>query len=84
MPVLLLFANLVYAQNTQLNSDITTWYLEERFIIADQNDDALLSKSEMKVFADEFCYYLADRYFELADRNQDGFLSFNEINLRKI
>ncbi|MEZ4777004.1 MAG: EF-hand domain-containing protein [Bacteroidia bacterium] len=83
LPVLVLFANLLSAQSPQLSSDISNWYLEERFIIADQNDDALLSKAEIKVFADEFCYYLADRYFELADRNQDGFLSFNEISLRK-
>lgn len=83
LPALFLFANLLSAQNPQLYEDITNWYLEERFIITDQNDDALLSKAEISVFSDEFCYYLADRHFELADRNQDGFLSFNEINLRK-
>ena len=57
-----------------------TWYLEERFLIADQNDDALLDRSEMEVFEKEFIYFLSERHFETSDRNQDGLLSFNEIN----
>ena len=83
----LLFSVLIspnlHAQKSFLDKEITTWYLEERFLIADQNDDALLDKSEMEVFEKEFIYYLTDRNFTLADKNRDGFLSYNEINQKK-
>lgn len=72
----------LYAQNTP-QKEISTWFLEERFLIADQNDDALLDLKEMKRFPQEFAYYLTDSHFDLSDNNQDGYLSFNEVNLRR-
>ena len=78
-----LLVSSIYAQNSIMDQQITNWYLEERFLIADQNDDALLDESEMQAFSSEFIYYLSERHFELVDKNQDGFLSFNEINLKK-
>ena len=83
LPLLFFFVQLIPVQGQNTNSDISNWYLEERFIIADQNDDALLSRNELEVFSDEFCYYLADRHFALTDKNQDGYLSYNEITQRK-
>ncbi len=59
--------------------EINLWFQEERFIISDQNDDALLQRSEMELFASEFGYYLDSRHYQLTDRNQDGLLSFNEM-----
>ncbi len=60
--------------------EITTWFQEERFLIADQNDDALLSRSEMERFQTEFSYFLDNRHFSIADKNKDRLLSFNEIH----
>ncbi|MEL6649423.1 MAG: hypothetical protein AAFQ87_01325 [Bacteroidota bacterium] len=62
---------------------ISTWFLEERFLIADQNDDALLEIEEMKRFPQEYAFYLTEDNFKLSDNNQDGYLSFNEIKLRR-
>lgn len=73
----------LYAQQSSLQKEVSTWFLEERFLIADQNDDALLDITEMKRFPQEFAYYLTDRHFDLSDNNQDGYLSFNEVNLRR-
>ncbi|MEM6343123.1 MAG: hypothetical protein AAF927_04555 [Bacteroidota bacterium] len=72
----------LHAQNTP-QKEISTWFLEERFLIADQNDDALLDIKEMQRFPQEFAYYLTDRHFDLSDNNKDGYLSFNEINLKR-
>lgn len=73
----------LYAQVNEPTKDISIWFLEERFLIADQNDDALLERSELDRFPKEFAYYLEDRHYQLADLNQDGYLSFNEINVRR-
>jgi hypothetical protein len=73
----------VSAQAAFLGQEITDWYLEERFLIADQNDDAVLDQSEMKAFAGEFIYYLDDHHFSATDKNKDGYLSFNEINQKR-
>lgn len=73
----------LHAQTHSPQKEISTWFLEERFLIADQNDDALLDLSELKQFPQEFAYYLTDRNFDLSDNNQDGYLSFNEVNLRR-
>jgi hypothetical protein len=67
------------AQSHPTHQDIDLWFQEERFIIADQNDDALLDQSEMKRFSSEFSYYLEPRHYQLTDKNQDGLLSFNEM-----
>ncbi|WNJ16330.1 hypothetical protein [Pontibacter sp. G13] len=64
--------------NSQL-SLVNKWYQEQRFIMADLNDDALLQMSELSAFPNEFCYFLEDRHFSIADRNHDGSLSFREI-----
>lgn len=63
-------------------TEIENWYLEERFIVADQNDDSLLSKDELKKFDVEFSYYLVDQNFTLTDLNKDAQLSYNEISKR--
>lgn len=77
--LLMLPCSLVYAQFDDTRQRATTWYLEERFIIADQNDDALLDRSELQRFNAEFAYYLDSRNYQITDKNQDGMLSFNEM-----
>lgn len=69
----------VSAQDEALSKEITIWYQEERFILADKNDDALLDKSEVEQFKSEFAYFLEPRNYEVSDKNQDGFLSFQEV-----
>lgn len=71
------------AQTSVLKQEISVWFLEERFLIADYNDDALLEMNELRQFPEEFIYYLDSRNFQSSDRNQDGLLSFNEINARR-
>ena len=78
----LCYANILVGQSSPMNQKITEWYLEERFIIADQNDDALLDRHEMQKFPKEFTYYLIDRHFQLSDKNRDGLLSYNELYQR--
>ncbi len=73
----------IFAQPASLKQEISIWFLEERFLIADHNDDALLETGELRKFPEEFVYYLDERNFEAADKNRDGFLSFNEINARR-
>ncbi|MCI4666709.1 MAG: hypothetical protein MRZ79_01010 [Bacteroidia bacterium] len=80
---LLLSTLTVFAQTDPMCEEITTWFQEERFLITDQNDDALLSRAEMERFENEFSYFLESRHFVIADRNQDGLLSFNEIHAKK-
>ncbi|MFK7971015.1 MAG: hypothetical protein AB8F95_11640, partial [Bacteroidia bacterium] len=65
-----------------LNQVLTDWYLEERFILADQDKDALLDKDELKQFPQEFGYYLDSRNFGLTDLDKDGKLSFRETKSR--
>ncbi len=67
------------AQRSPIHEEIDLWFQEERFLITDLNDDALLERSEMKQFEEEFAYFLVPRHFELSDKNQDGFLSFYEL-----
>lgn len=70
------------AQDELLSREISEWFLEERFIIADQNEDALLDRDELRLFAIEFAYYLEPRSFEATDKNRDGYLSYHEIKSR--
>jgi len=79
VPVLFFCVICVRGQYDAISNRLNTWYLEERFLIADRNDDALLSKSELLRFADEFSFYLVDHHFITTDENRDGQLSFNEI-----
>ena len=73
---------IVNAQYEVTPQEIGTWYLEERFIIADINDDAYLDRGELQRFSKEFAYYLEDQHYRLTDANRDGLLSFNEIYSR--
>lgn len=73
----------LFAQLNTTPQEVSTWFLEERFLIADQNDDALLERQELARFSKEFAYYLVDRNYQLADQNQDGYLSFKELNIRR-
>ncbi len=79
---LTIVANGMSAQFDAESSRLNSWYLEERFLIADRNDDALLNQRELLRFADEFAYYLVEHHFNATDINQDGSLSFHEINGR--
>lgn len=80
----LLFCSLsAFSQTDPLCEEITTWFQEERFLITDQNDDALLSQAEMRRFQNEFSYFLVSRHFTIADLNKDGLLSFNEIHAKR-
>ena len=80
LPIILSY---VFSHAQNINDEISNWFLEERFIIADKNDDALLDHSEMEAYNNEFVYYLTDRNYDLTDKNGDGFLSFQEIHARK-
>lgn len=68
------------AQNADLTRVASNWYQEERFLMADQNDDARLNASEIQAFEEEFVFFADARQFELTDKNNDGLLSFAEIN----
>lgn len=70
------------AQAQETETLLGNWYLQERFLIADKNEDALLEKGELQQFNKEFAYYLYGRNFPLTDLNQDGKLSFNEMAQR--
>ncbi len=72
----------VIAQTADFNEAVANWYQEERFLLADRNDDALLDKAEMGKVAPEFSYFLANNHFELTDKNGDQKLSFNEVRQR--
>lgn len=62
-----------------LSDKVSTWYWEERFAVADVNEDALLEKSELSKFSTEFAFYLDSKNFTSTDENGDGFLSFAEM-----
>jgi len=79
---LLISVQYTFAQYEREASRLSSWYLEERFLIADRDDDALLNKRELLRFSDEFAYYLVDHHYQATDANRDGLLSFNEINQR--
>ena len=69
-------------QQLSNSKEIRDWYLEERFLITDSNDDALLDRTELAKFSDEFSYYLVEEHFNASDYNNDRHLSFNEIRNR--
>ncbi len=69
-------------QNFPGAQEIREWYLEERFLITDSNDDALLDKTELAKFSDEFGYYLLEDHFNASDANKDSYLSYKEIRNR--
>jgi len=75
----LLNATSAFSQSNTQSNPIDTWFLEERFLIADKNEDALLSLAELQQYNAEFSYYLTDNNFSLTDMNRDGKLSFNEV-----
>ncbi len=66
-----------------MQQKVSNWYWQERFVVADANEDALLEKAELSKFASEFSYYLDTKNFQLSDENHDGFLSYQEMLTRK-
>ena len=74
-----LFSLTSFAQQdiSRITSD---WFQEERFLIADLNDDARLDRGEISQFSEEFVFFTDSRQFALTDRNQDGLLSYSEIS----
>lgn len=77
-----LFSGFCFAQQGPA-SEISIWFQEERFLMADRNEDAYLDRQEMTAFPNEFVYYLTDQNFGLTDQNGDRKLSFNEIHARR-
>ncbi len=75
--------NICIGQDIPINQKIDNWFLEQRFMMADQNDDALLDRKEMENFKEEFVYFLTSRYFDLSDTNRDGLLNFGEMFSRR-
>lgn len=71
----------VFSQN--LDEKVSSFYWQERFSVADENEDGTLEKAEMAKFPSEFAYYLDVRNFQAADDNQDGALTFNEMRTRR-
>lgn len=78
-----LFSQFSFGQDTETRQKIDNWFLEQRFIMADQNDDAMLDRKEMENFEEEFVYFLTSRYFDLSDTNRDGLLNFGEMFARR-
>lgn len=78
---LVLVATPTFAQTMQ--QKVSNWYWQERFVVADANEDALLEKAELGKFSTEFSYYLDTKNFQLSDENHDGFLSYQEMLSRK-
>lgn len=76
---LFLTTSFIQSQAQETETLLGNWYLQERFIIADKNEDALMEKAELQQFPNEFAYYLYGRNFDLTDLNQDSKLSFNEM-----
>lgn len=72
----------LFAQEQLSTQEIHLWFQEERFLITDQDNNALLDKEEMKNYSNEFAYYLAENHYELTDTNHDTFISFKEILAR--
>lgn len=67
------------AQNDAFSRVASNWFQEERFLMADQNDDARLNVAEMQAFENEFIFFLDARQYAWTDKNNDGLLSFAEI-----
>ncbi len=59
---------------------IGRWYLEQRFLIADNDLDETLDPSEIKIIQGEFTYYLNGNHYEKCDLDHDGALSREEVN----
>lgn len=66
-----------FAQTMQ--QKVSNWYWQERFVVTDANEDALLEKSELSKFPSEFSYYLDTKNFQSSDENHDGLLSYQEM-----
>lgn len=67
------------AQSDDFSRVASNWFQEERFLMADQNDDARLNAAEMQAFENEFIFFLDARQYDWTDKNNDGLLSFTEI-----
>ena len=67
------------AQPNDIARVTSDWFQEERFLIADRNDDARLDRRELMAFPEEFVYFLEDNHFDWADANHDGLLTFHEV-----
>ena len=63
---------------------IGRWYLEQRFLIADNDLDETLDPPELKIIQGEFAYYLNGNFYEKCDLNRDGVLSRDEVNKHAI
>lgn len=66
-------------QNDDFSRVASNWFQEERFLMADQNDDARLNAAEMRAYENEFIFFLDARQYDWTDKNNDGLLSFTEI-----
>ncbi len=77
-----LFSLSLLSQEDLSNQEIHIWFQEERFLIADEDNNALLDKEEMQSYENEFAYFLAENHYDLTDQNKDKFISFKEILAR--
>lgn len=86
LPILLLYlfcvlpCSLLEAQPDNDAETIGRWYLEQRFMIADNDLDGTLDPSEIKAIQGEFAYYLNGNHYDRCDLDHDGILSKDEIN----
>ncbi len=69
----------VSAQSPTVDQITSKWFQEERFLMADRNDDARLDRTELAAFPEEFVYFLDPRQLSWADQNRDGVLHFSEM-----
>lgn len=81
--IIISFSNHTLLSQEQISTrEIHLWFQEERFLITDQDNNALLDREEMLKYNSEFAYYLAQNHYDLTDTNNDNLISFKEILAR--
>ena len=69
------------AQNPQ-HKELSSWYLQQVFSLADANKDHLLSAKEIKQMGKLLAYYMDETNFQRTDTDKDGMLNQSELNYR--
>lgn len=75
--------NFLWSQDSDAET-IGMWYLEHRFLIADNDLDETLDPAEIKIIQGEFAYYLNGNHYDKCDLNHDNLLSRDEVNKHAI
>lgn len=62
--------------------NLSNWYVQEVFLLADLNQDKYLSEIEILALRENFAYYQNPENFDLADKNKDNYLDYQEFRYR--